>query len=424
MVSEKLTPKEIAVKALADKAKKRCDAASIKYSDDTSLFYSDNIKDLTIHFKEGRGTRPITFFDEEELTGLLSISFEEIRFLEGYNAICIYKDSKVEAIIRPASISANRAQMASFSRWFDKDKNGKIVPISLASGAGNERLVATLGPASAELQALLGGDFSLTIKHHSISRQDRAKELLTKVADSLMFQTDLHIGTAFYISRKRSPRPARPRKRLNLKDALTFPSVEYENGPMSLYWYGRSAAGVPLLQFLAFYQVIEYFYPVFSEAEARRQLQIILKNPLFRVDSTDDLTKIINAIQINRDGAIGNERSQLKATMSACVQREDLIQFVQADTEREKILAEKRKDITDAKLTVGSKDADVVGEAAERIYDIRCRIVHTKSDARDEGKGVLLPFSDDAENLQADIELVQFVAQRVLIAASKPIRIQ
>jgi hypothetical protein len=129
-------------------------------------------------------------------------------------------------------------------------------------------------------------------------------------------------------------------------------------------------------------------------------------------------------MQINRDGAIGNERSQLKATMSACVQREDLIQFIQADGEREKILTAKRKDITDAKLTVGSKDADVVGEAAERIYDIRCRIVHTKSDARDEGKAVLLPFSDDAENLQADIELVQFVAQRVLIAASKPIRIQ
>jgi hypothetical protein len=40
---------------------------------------------------------------------------------------------------------------------------------------------------------------------------------------------------------------------------------------------------MPLLQFLAFYQVIEFYFPTYSQAEAHRKLKAILKDPPFGV---------------------------------------------------------------------------------------------------------------------------------------------
>lgn len=55
---------------------------------------------------------------------------------------------------------------------------------------------------------------------------------------------------------------------------------------------------------------------------------------------------------------------------------------------------------------------------AERIYDIRCKIVHTKAGGSEGGVELLLPFSKEAELLYLDIELIQYVAQQTLISAS------
>lgn len=57
---------------------------------------------------------------------------------------------------------------------------------------------------------------------------------------------------------------------------------------------------------------------------------------------------------------------------------------------------------------------------SKRIYEIRCKIVHTKADARDPEVELLLPFSKEADLLQFDIDLIQYVAQQVLIAGSRP----
>ena len=58
---------------------------------------------------------------------------------------------------------------------------------------------------------------------------------------------------------------------------------------MSLYWYGTSARGMPLLQFLAFYQCIEFYFPTYIQAEARRQVRNALKDRTFRVERDADI---------------------------------------------------------------------------------------------------------------------------------------
>jgi hypothetical protein len=55
---------------------------------------------------------------------------------------------------------------------------------------------------------------------------------------------------------------------------------------------------------------------------------------------------------------------------------------------------------------------------ADRLYNIRCEIVHTKDDGDADAMQRLLPFTPEAEQIMHDIDLMQFIAEKVLIASS------
>lgn len=58
---------------------------------------------------------------------------------------------------------------------------------------------------------------------------------------------------------------------------------------------------------------------------------------------------------------------------------------------------------------------------SQRIYEIRCRIVHTKAGEHD--VDLLLPFSAEARILAFDLELLEFIVRTALIAGSRPLRL-
>jgi hypothetical protein len=175
---------------------------------------------------------------------------------------------------------------------------------------------------------------------------------------------------------------------------------------------------MPLLQFLAFYQVIEFYFPTYSRAEAQRKLKSILKDPTFRGDRDADIGRLLSAVTVSRSGAYGDERSQLRATLMECIDPDSLREFLKSDPERLAFYSGKAKSYH--KIPLNNPSADLRGDVTDRIYDIRCRIVHTKNDARDGEIELLLPYSQEAEQLSFDVELVQYLAQQVLIAAGTP----
>lgn len=242
------------------------------------------------------------------------------------------------------------------------------------------------------------------------------------MANSLFFQIELVSGVPLALLRQRRYfRPAGRKEKSITIDDIRYPKNEYDDAPISLYWYARSAVGMPLLQFLAFYQVVEFYFPTYYQAEARRKIRTILKNPTFRSDRDADLGKILSAIQIGRGGGLGDERSQFRASITECVDPDSLREFVTETESRIKFFSSKTKGLTDHKLPIANPTIDLRNDVADRIYDIRCKIVHTKADSRSGEIELLLPFSKEAEQLYYDIELVQYISQQVLIAASTPI---
>jgi len=86
---------------------------------------------------------------------------------------------------------------------------------------------------------------------------------------------------------------------------------------------------------------------------------------------------------------------------------------------REALLAKNRISGV-APLTPLDKNNKLTNQVANRIYDIRCRIVHAKEDGGPSGNPeVLLPFSAEADLLDPDVMLVRYVAQKVIIAGRR-----
>jgi hypothetical protein len=70
-------------------------------------------------------------------------------------------------------------------------------------------------------------------------------------------------------------------------------------------------------------------------------------------------------------------------------------------------------------INTHDRQTPLIRQVAERIYDLRCRIVHSK-DSGDESVSPIRPFERETRLMRHDLSLIRFVAQRVLIASSRP----
>ena len=167
-----------------------------------------------------------------------------------------------------------------------EEQDNLVIEMNRDSESSNERILII--PSSDNLSALGSARYrgrslpALKIEGLRISQHDQALDLLERIANTVFFQIDLSINLPLNLIRERRT-PTRPIPRQEPVE-LQFPQNEYDEAPMALYWYARSAVGMPLLQFLAYYQSIEFYFPTYSQAEARRKVRNILKDPSFRAN--------------------------------------------------------------------------------------------------------------------------------------------
>lgn len=406
-----------ASKELREVIRTRCEQAGLEYEEYEDMLFPDDIL-VEVAFPCGRSERTITI-SEENLQSFADVEFEKYRFIDGYTAVYIEEDEYIEADVIRLGASSNYAiENVIFGQILPRE-NRKLLLNSERTGAPEIEFGASSDTFKRITQRFTKRQYSLKIRGCRIPSYDDAKVLLEQLTDSIFFQVDMLTGMSLGLRREQGPpRVIGGRRREPGMLDVEYPDRGYDKAPMSFYWYGKTASGMPLLQFLAFYQVLEFYFPIYSKAEAKRRIALILKNPTFRKDRDSDLGSILNAIQTSRGGGFGDERGQLRATLIECIDTQRLRAFVEETTERKASLSKKIPDITDHKLPIADSGADLRDSAGNRIYDIRCKIVHTKSDHGGVEVRPLLPFSPDAEKIHEDIELIEFMAQQVLITAS------
>lgn len=410
-----------------DRIRRRLDAAGIEYRDDVSFAEEPALR---ISMPSGRTTRGL-LLDTDDGKDFEAIGFESIRFLEGLTAIINGDDAMIEARVRsvgrfPMRVLLGRVPGARpisvpTVRTDDDevDEPSRVTGYEVRVDKSAEEWVS-LSPVSAALRTVASAPasvaYSLKIPCDPNISHDDALDLLNSVAHSFLFDLDLRYGLPLDLV---PHRPARQRPRTEtVTEPPTFPVNAYAPEPLALYRYGRSAQGLPLLEFLAYYQAIEFFFPYFSSFSLIGAVRTELLDPRFNAADDTALARIISLSRPASRSTV-SERDQLRATLVACSDVAWITAAITADAQtRDHFCANKQALSSVKKIQVGG-EVDIRHQVADRIYDIRCRIVHAKQDGGDSGVDLLLPSGDEAAALGPDIDLTRAIAQRVIIARAQ-----
>ncbi len=409
------------------KLRKRCEASQIKCSEE--LGWDEETKILVIRMPCGREEYRVSVDNAREADQLLSIPFEKYCMLGEYVGICSYSEGTIEASVRSVGVGQPmghlmRRLLAQSSR--SEDAKGSTTPMVLQQDAGVGPLSLRIGSPSdafAAFQAVSPGwrtPITLTLSNSGVKTHDKALRLIERMAHSLFFQIELNMRFSLSLQRERRRGHMPSSNRRGTRDNLAFPKREYDSQPMSLFWYAKSATGMPLLQFLAYYQVIEFYMPTYSNHEAIGRVRNILKDPRFNPDTDSQVSRILAALRTSGRG-FGDERSQLEAVIRRCISPQDLREFFNGDEATRKYYESEYKNVTPLKIPLQNENSDLISETAQRLYEIRCRIVHTK-DASDRDLPALLPYSRESAELYFDIALIEMIATAALVASSVPLK--
>jgi hypothetical protein len=227
------------------------------------------------------------------------------------------------------------------------------------------------------------------------SNSEAALKSLEDLGNAFAFELDVRNDIKLALARTRIQVPVSSPEQMN-EFPMRFPVATYPQGPLELYLYARSASGLPLLQFLAYYQAVEFFFPVYSRQDMVHRLRNALKNPRFDVNDDLALNRMLSIIIPGRHSALG-EREQLRLTLRGCLEPQTIREFVESTDQSVRYFTHKQQVIRGAsRILLHEGQSDLRDQAADRIYAIRCRVVHTKQDGGDEAVGLLLPSSPEA----------------------------
>lgn len=403
----------------------RCEKAGIKH--DLEEFLEEDYY-LRIYLPSGRDKRTVSAFDSEDVQKLNQTEFEKYVFVPGYRAICSYEIGLIEAYVRfltpsRTDLALGRLLDITYKQVQEMSKENLVFELGKRASKGNP-LTITISYPSNTMLALdgRGTDSSerLTIRISGlvISNTEEASAILEGLANSLLLQIQILRDIPLMLEPYQEPNVSRwwvSSQRSAKKSPITFPKYRYDLEPLNLYWYAVSAYAMPLLQFLAYYQVLEFYFPIYSQQEVQREVATIIKDPNFNPEHHLDMNKVISAVLSKMGRGYSDEKGQMRITIKACVQDAEIRELMRSDYIEEHFKGDYKK-LSMIKVSI-DKDSDLREQLADRLYDIRCSVVHTKAEERERKR--ILPFTKEEGLLKVEVDIIEFIARKALTAASK-----
>jgi hypothetical protein len=174
---------------------------------------------------------------------------------------------------------------------------------------------------------------------------------------------------------------------------------------------------MPLLQYLALYQAIEYFFPTFHQRDLIMRVRNQLRDPRIDPTSEEMAKRILGLTQMSDDSASA-ERVQLRTTLAASIEDSELRNVINNTPNMAEFLQKKTNLSGVPPISLKNPDVKLVDQLARRSYAIRCRIVHSKDSSSGHAEP-LLPYSRETSQLAFDLKLIEFACQKVIIAGSE-----
>jgi len=169
------------------------------------------------------------------------------------------------------------------------------------------------------------------------------------------------------------------------------------------------------LQFLTFYQILEYFFIKVSDELLYQKISCQLNDPKFKTTKTRNLDHLIHIIEEHK--RTNNETEMLKNVLKKFIDDSDIIKFIQAyEAYIGKNLYTKKRTLFGEEITQANKTGHIFGNIAKIIKTVRNALVHSSD--RYERYERHIPFSESTEIVRNEIPLVKFLAEKVIIASA------
>lgn len=270
---------------------------------------------------------------------------------------------------------------------------GAFVRREAAAGSKSGGRAMRLVLANDELETLYPRRFratpsvALELEGFEAADAEAAQKLLVDYGTSFLHQIARATGVSLRMWM--SSYPTRRRSLRSRAGKIRFPRERYDSTPVELYAAANSSGRDPLERYLKYYQVLEFYMPRAAAMYAAAQGR-----------------------------ALGVEKDKLGAIVDLAITPAQLEGFFRGND----LLAglADKKLIQDVPVLHADANScpvpglDYRSDVVSRVYKIRCRIVHAKEGVGHAHAELIKPYSREARDLRADLQLIRFVAERVI----------
>ncbi|MFW5708586.1 MAG: hypothetical protein ACOCX5_00055 [Chloroflexota bacterium] len=195
---------------------------------------------------------------------------------------------------------------------------------------------------------------------------------------------------------------------------LPLPPAEFNTDVIQFYQLGVSSR-VPVLQFWAFYQVMEHFFIGASDDDLHDKLSGRLKDPRFR-PTPSQLDRVIQDVMDHL--AEADEVYMLQRVLEKYVDTEMLIAFIEAyEQYLDDDLYTRRRRVFGEDVQVRLSRDGVMENVARTVLAIRRALVFSSDRFSRTARSI--SFEQLTEMIRPEIPLMRFLAERVIIGSAE-----
>ena len=195
---------------------------------------------------------------------------------------------------------------------------------------------------------------------------------------------------------------------------LPLPHALYNPDLVRFYIRGCSASD-PVVQFLSFYQVLEYFFLTTSDEQLYTKLSARLRDPHFSAIPRNLDLLIQDTLDHKRES---DETEMLKLVLQRYVNEPDVIKYITSyEAYLKDQLYTKKRSVFGEESQVSLQPGHIIGGLSRRIKLIRNALIHSSD--RHERKDRYVPTKANEQLIEKEVPLVEFLAERVIISTAQ-----
>ncbi|MET8148009.1 hypothetical protein ACIBSW_13840 [Actinoplanes sp. NPDC049668] len=248
-----------------------------------------------------------------------------------------------------------------------------------------------------------------------------AVDLAKKIVTAFFFELAVTGRGVYRFHEPLKDRRNRSRIALQPKDRVVRFPPQFIEAPAVALFIAAKEAQSPLNEYLSYYQSVEYYLPFSDERSNIDRLRREIFSPGFDLNNNQSLLNLARAI--GRQSA-KSERESFRALLQFALPEDKATTIFDLLNNQHKGHFAKNGPIKDIGLihnnAENKQQPPLTLQFAERIYDLRCRIVHSKVAGGSTEKDPLYPTNPEVDDLAPDIELIRQVAIEVITAFASP----